>query len=731
MGRAQFEYDEVGNTFYYVIVSFYAVVLIPLTHFLWPSLPKKLHLDRTGCQCEGDVAKRSKKDAVKPWEHTKRAIKAVVLLVLWIGFAILAYNVSQIEHEHTEYDPYKILGLDTGADVSEIKKKYRELSKKLHPDRGGDAQAFDNIAKAYQALTDDESRENWEKYGNPDGPKATTFGIALPKWIVSEQYGIWVLAFYGFLFMIILPTGVGFWWYNSMKYSADKVLLETTRLYYHFLQKTPSMEINRTIMVIAGSFEFWKKFNTEIVERESDDVEVPRLMKELRNLGENKKEAPFCHPWSVKARALLHAHLSRIDVGSPRLEADEIYMVGRLLPLIEEFIRALWPRNSGLLQLPHLTEQNVPFLRKNRVATCEDLANLSEHRRRALLNTVTEQQYEDIIYVLGMMPRLEVEAKIEVQGEDDKDTVTVGSVVTLKVTLRRGPLLDPKKREQELRDGPKAVDKEKEEREDAEDAVQQPKRKVWEKPPKKKAKKGGKGGGKPLAKKKPTAVAPTENGEKAPDGSVNGTAPNSPKATKSKEGKKKEKAKDESEDESGTETDISESDSERSEEDFTKHDPDRDVSEHGDSEEDDLLDDHEGLIKKETLLESEPTTHHEVHCPFFPGDKYEWWYLYLVDRKSRRLVSMVVPCKTLNKEKTVELRFSAPPQKGTYYFILNVRSDSYMDSDYTVDVKMEVLPAREPPVVKYEDTEDEKEEGDASESTEDYTEGSDSEQDED
>lgn len=83
-----------------------------------------------------------------------------------------------------------------------------------------------------------------------------------------------------------------------------------------------------------------------------------------------------------------------------------------------------------------------------------------------------------------------------VQGEDDKDTVTVGSVVTLKVTLRRGPLLDPKKREQELRDGPKAVDKEKEEREDAEDAVQQPKRKVWEKPPKKKAKKGGKGGGK-------------------------------------------------------------------------------------------------------------------------------------------------------------------------------------------------------------------------------------------
>lgn len=38
MGRAQFEYDEVGNTFYYVIVSFFAVLLIPLTYALWPLL---------------------------------------------------------------------------------------------------------------------------------------------------------------------------------------------------------------------------------------------------------------------------------------------------------------------------------------------------------------------------------------------------------------------------------------------------------------------------------------------------------------------------------------------------------------------------------------------------------------------------------------------------------------------------------------------------------------------
>ena len=61
--------------------------------------------------------------------------------------------------------------------------------------------------------------------------------------------------------------------------------------------------------------------------------------------------------------------------------------------------------------------------------------------------------------------------------------------------------------------------------------------------------------------------------------------------------------------------------------------------------------------KKDMLLESEPTNHHEVHCPHFPGDKHEWWYLYLVERKTRRFVTMI-PCKTLDQEKTVRLHKS-------------------------------------------------------------------------
>ena len=39
-----------------------------------------------------------------------------------------------------------------------------------------------------------------------------------------------------------------------------------------------------------------------------------QLMKELPNLQEKNKEPPLCSPYSVKARALLHAHFSRLDL---------------------------------------------------------------------------------------------------------------------------------------------------------------------------------------------------------------------------------------------------------------------------------------------------------------------------------------------------------------------------------------------------------------------------------
>lgn len=64
-------------------------------------------------------------------------------------------------------DYYNILGVDRGASSDDIKKAYRSLAMKHHPDRGGNAEKFKQIEEAYRTLGDDQKRM---QYDNP-GPQ--------------------------------------------------------------------------------------------------------------------------------------------------------------------------------------------------------------------------------------------------------------------------------------------------------------------------------------------------------------------------------------------------------------------------------------------------------------------------------------------------------------------------------------------------------------------------------
>jgi len=61
-------------------------------------------------------------------------------------------------------DYYKTLGVQRGATDSEIKKAYRSLAMKHHPDRGGDPKVFQDIQAAYDTLSDPGKRQ---EYDNP------------------------------------------------------------------------------------------------------------------------------------------------------------------------------------------------------------------------------------------------------------------------------------------------------------------------------------------------------------------------------------------------------------------------------------------------------------------------------------------------------------------------------------------------------------------------------------
>ena len=81
------------------------------------------------------------------------------------------------------------------------------------------------MSKAFKALTDEEIRNNYIQYGHPDGKQSFSIGIALPKFIVTDGNGKYVLLVYGLLLGVLLPYVVGKWWYGTQRMTKEKVLL--------------------------------------------------------------------------------------------------------------------------------------------------------------------------------------------------------------------------------------------------------------------------------------------------------------------------------------------------------------------------------------------------------------------------------------------------------------------------------------------------------------------------
>ena len=56
-------------------------------------------------------------------------------------------------------DYYSTLGVGKNATDDDIKKAYRKLAMKHHPDRGGDESTFKKISEAYDVLSDPQKKQ--------------------------------------------------------------------------------------------------------------------------------------------------------------------------------------------------------------------------------------------------------------------------------------------------------------------------------------------------------------------------------------------------------------------------------------------------------------------------------------------------------------------------------------------------------------------------------------------
>ena len=87
-------------------------------------------------------------------------------------------------------DYYEVLGVDKNADDAALKKAYRALAKKYHPDMNpGDKEAekkFKEASEAYAVLSDPEKRRQYDQFGHAafDGGAG---GVALVRTVIRNS----------------------------------------------------------------------------------------------------------------------------------------------------------------------------------------------------------------------------------------------------------------------------------------------------------------------------------------------------------------------------------------------------------------------------------------------------------------------------------------------------------------------------------------------------------------
>lgn len=479
--------EETSALFPIFILTIMALPLVPYTiHKLCRAASKKTK--SIHCQCKECFQSGKYRKSIFKKISNFSTCSNLTLVLLWVVMIFLIYYIKNMSSEIQVFEPFTILGLEPGASDSEIKKAYRRLSVQYHPDKNPDPEAHDYfvgyISKAYQALTDPISRENFEKYGHPDGRQGFQMGIALPQFLLDidgASGGILLLWIVGVCILLPLVIAV-IYLSRSSKYTGNYVMHQTLSAYYYLMK--PSLAPSKVMEVFIKAAEYM-----EIPVRRTDDEPLQKLFLsvrselnlDLKNIKQEQAKFWKQHPAIVKTELLIQAQLTRESSAlSPALQGDFKRVLELAPRLLEELLKmAVIPRTAQghgwlrpavgvvelsqsiiqavplsarkatggsiegfapFLQLPHFSESVIKKIARKKVRSFQDLRDLNPQDRAELLSQTagfSASEVQDIEMVLEMMPSLTVDVTCETEGEEG---IQEGDIVTIHawVSLNRG-----------------------------------------------------------------------------------------------------------------------------------------------------------------------------------------------------------------------------------------------------------------------------------------------------
>ncbi|KAM7199079.1 hypothetical protein V8F20_005897 [Naviculisporaceae sp. PSN 640] len=478
-----YAYDEEGYLWPFFVFTLTTIITLPLTYMLI-NRSRDPAAQFTRVQTDFKHEHSQLVDSLRKTEKRKDR-KLWLLLTVIAGWAVMGYmiyliNITEAPSQKL-WNPYDILNIPESASEKVIKSTYKRLSLKFHPDKvkvdpskNETIEDLNNryveISKAYQALTDEEVRNNYIQYGNPDGKQGYSINIGLPKVIVSDGNGKYVVLLYTLIFGVLLPYLVGSWWYGTLRRSKEGVLMESAnRLFKEYKENIDESAVVEALSIGQEYEELFKgdKADTGLAKIESRilaEGELSPLAGGLSAKDKRKLEDLESGP-RRKALALLWAYLGRVDLDDPALERAkyEVAPIAHALnksfsatalaymntaPLLASYftsqilIQAMPPKASPLLQLPYFTPKVIKAIEgDSRVHTSvQGFMDKPDATRRSLAvgkGLLTEQQYTEAVKVAKQLPYLRVaKAFFKVTGER---FIIPSSLVTLVVKGRFVP----------------------------------------------------------------------------------------------------------------------------------------------------------------------------------------------------------------------------------------------------------------------------------------------------